>query len=215
MALLLILLGLAGVCVWSATLLETRWVEISTRWRLEGPPAIVAGLPWFDRAPADSAVVASLDRGAFVARLSIPRLGVEAVVLEGVDPGVLRKAVGHFPASALPGEPGNAAFAGHRDTFFRALEEIRPGDQISISPADGEHLYEVTETLVVEPTAVEVLVDRGLPEATLVTCYPFRFVGPAPQRFIVRARLVSADDATGEAHRTPRPSTPRPERRLG
>jgi sortase A len=125
-----------------------------------------------------------------LAELSIPRLGMEAVVAEGDGDGVLQHAVGHLPESARPGEDGNVAIAGHRDTFFRDLKEVRAGDRIELANADGVDTYRVEWTAVVEPWQVSVVDDAGYPALTLVTCYPFHYVGHAPHRYIVRARRI-------------------------
>ena len=124
---------------------------------------------------------------SLVGRIEIPRLGLSAIVREGVDDSTLRRAVGHVPQSALPGEAGNAALAAHRDTFFRPLKDIRKGDRITVTTPEGVHEYRVAETRVVMPDDVSVLAPTMNPTLTLVTCYPFNFVGSAPKRFIVRA----------------------------
>ena len=127
--------------------------------------------------------------GSAIGRIAIPRLGVSAVVRAGSDARTLRLAVGHIPGTALPGERGNVGLAGHRDTFFRQLRNIRPDDVITIATGDGTFSYRVERTTIVNPADVWVLdpTDDGV--MTLVTCYPFSYVGSAPQRFIVRARL--------------------------
>jgi len=107
-------------------------------------------------------------------------------VREGVTNTALRQAVGHVPSSALPGQPGNVALAGHRDTFFRPLKDIKVSDTILLTTPDGTEEYHVVSTSIVEPTDVSVL-DEKNNELTLVTCYPFYYVGPAPKRFIVQA----------------------------
>ena len=106
---------------------------------------------------------------------------------EGVDTRTLRGAVGHVPGSALPGQPGNAAFAAHRDTFFRPLAGIRRNDIIKFSTADAEFEYVVRELKVVKPTELTVLDPTPSATLTLITCFPFDYVGPAPNRFIVKA----------------------------
>jgi sortase A len=125
---------------------------------------------------------------SLVGRIEIPRLGMSAIVREGVDDSTLRRAVGHVPQTALPGESGNAALAAHRDTFFRPLKDVRKGDRITVKTLDGVHEYRVTETRVVTPDDVSVLAPTMNRTLTLVTCYPFNFVGTAPKRFIVRAQ---------------------------
>ena len=125
--------------------------------------------------------------GSVVARIAVPRLGMSTMAREGADAVTLSKAVGHVPDTALPGEPGNAAFAGHRDTFFRPLKGIRKGDEIVVTTAAGQYVYAVDETRVVKPSDVWVLEPTGTATLTLVTCYPFNYIGAAPDRFIVRA----------------------------
>jgi sortase A len=115
---------------------------------------------------------------------------VNAIVRAGSDARTLRLAVGHIPGTAMPGEPGNTGLAAHRDTFFRRLGDIRAGDEVRVVTPDGTFRYEVADTQVVQPSDVWVLDPTEHPVLTLVTCYPFRFVGSAPQRFIVRANLA-------------------------
>jgi sortase A len=131
-----------------------------------------------------------------IGRLEIARLGMSAMLIEGDDAKTLRRAVGHIPGTALPGQPGNVALTGHRDTFFRALRNIRENDIIVVTTLEGEYRYRVVSSRVVRPDNIAVL-NAGEGEIlTLVTCYPFYFVGAAPDRFIVRAeRLVASRDA--------------------
>jgi sortase A len=128
--------------------------------------------------------------GALVGRLSIPRLHLSAMVREGVDRETLLLAVGHIPATALPGQPGNVGVAGHRDTFFRRLKDLRTGDEIRFSTLSGDFKYVVESLTVVEPDDVAVLAPSPQNVLTLVTCYPFYYVGNAPKRFVVRARQI-------------------------
>ena len=131
-------------------------------------------------------------RGAAIGKIEIPRLGVSAVVRHGSDARTLRLAVGHIPGTALPGESGNVGMAAHRDTFFRRLREIRADDEIVLTTPEGTFRYRVEGTKVVEPEDVWVLDPTERPALTLVTCYPFTYIGSAPQRFIVRAPLQSS-----------------------
>jgi len=131
---------------------------------------------------------------AVIGVLRIPVIELEVPVGQGTDETVLRRGAGLIVGSATPGSPGNVAIAAHRDTFFRGLKDITVGDLVELDTLDRLQTYRVTELLVVEPTDVHVLADTGEPVLTLVTCYPFYFVGHAPQRFIVRA--VAADVAT-------------------
>jgi sortase A len=125
--------------------------------------------------------------GAVIAELGVPRLGLSTMVVEGVGDGDLKLAVGHIPGTALPGKQGNIGIAGHRDTFFRPLRFIRKDDMIALTTLRGTSHYRVVSTKIVGPDEVRVLYPTGRDVLTLVTCYPFDFVGPAPRRFIVRA----------------------------
>jgi sortase A len=129
--------------------------------------------------------------GGLIGWIEIPRLGLSAIVVEGTDRYTLRRGVGHIPGTALPGQPGNAAITGHRDTFFRPLRNIRQSDIITLTTLLGEYRYRVVSTTIVSPRDVAVLDPSGNEILTLVTCYPFYFVGPAPNRFIVRAERVA------------------------
>ena len=133
--------------------------------------------------------------GSLIGRIEIPRLGVSAVVRAGSDAKTLRLAVGHIPGTALPGDGGNVGLAAHRDTFFRRLRDVRTGDDVRVTTTDGTYTYRVERTDIVNPTDVWVLDPTERPVLTLVTCYPFTYVGSAPQRFIVRAALSPADRA--------------------
>jgi sortase A len=129
-----------------------------------------------------------LAKGEVVGEIQVPRLGLKAIVIQGDSPTNLRRAVGHISKSALPGEWGNVAVAGHRDTFFRPLRDIRPGDKITFNtPAHG-FAYVVESIEIVAPNDIHVLEPSTGHDLTFVTCYPFHFLGPAPKRFIVRAR---------------------------
>lgn len=128
--------------------------------------------------------------GGLIGRIEIPRLGLSAIVMEGTGRATLRRAAGHIPGTALPGQPGNVGISGHRDTFFRPLRNIRQNDTVTLTTLAGEYRYRVVGTMIVGPNDVAVL-DPGRNETlTLVTCYPFYFVGAAPSRFIVRADKV-------------------------
>jgi len=132
-------------------------------------------------------------QGDVIGQIEVPRLGLSAVVVQGDSDDVLRKAVGHVPETALPGEAGNIALAGHRDTIFRPLRDVKVGDTISLKTTAGDRSYRVTSTEVVPPTDVGVLESRGENELTLITCFPFHYVGHAPNRFIVHARETGTD----------------------
>ncbi|MGA8144570.1 MAG: class D sortase [Candidatus Acidiferrales bacterium] len=141
-----------------------------------------------DTRPAQEGRVVT--QGDVIGEMQIPRLELKAIVVQGESSRILRHAVGHIPETALPGQPGNVAIAGHRDSFFRPLRNIQPGDAISIQTSDGGFQYQVESTEVVLPSDVHVLEPSGENTLTLVTCFPFYYVGAAPKRFIVRARQV-------------------------
>ncbi len=123
-----------------------------------------------------------------IGRIEIPRIGLDAVILDGDGSAPLMVGVGHITGSAYPGQPGNVVLAGHRDTFFRALKDAAPGDEITITtPADVYH-YTIESTEIVSPDRVDVMARTTQPRLTLITCYPFYYVGAAPRRFVVSAR---------------------------
>jgi sortase A len=136
-----------------------------------------------------------LRNGALIGRLAIPRLKMRSIVREGAGQDTLEVALGHIPGTALPGQPGNAGIAGHRDTLFRGLRKIEKNDVIEFQTPSGRYSYQVESTDIVKPDDVAVLHAGAHPEMTLVTCYPFYYVGSAPNRFIVKARLVDTPAA--------------------
>ena len=131
-------------------------------------------------------------QGEVIGEIEIPRLKLQAIVVQGDSAGSLRRAVGHISISPLPGEWGNVALAGHRDTVFRPLRNIRVGDEIDFTMAQQSFRYVVDSIQIVAPKDIEVLEPTAGRDLTLVTCFPFYFVGPAPKRFIVRAREVDS-----------------------
>lgn len=137
---------------------------------------------------------APLARGSVIGRVDVPRLKLSAVIAEGDDDSTLGKAVGHLPDTPLPWQDtGNAAFAAHRDGLFRPLRDIRVNDEVNVLTLRGEFSYRVRKTQVVNPEDVWVLAPTKTPSLTLITCYPFSFVGRAPQRFIVQAERIDPD----------------------
>jgi sortase A len=133
-----------------------------------------------------------LNLGEVIGEIQIPRLGVKAVIVQGDAPEFLDRAVGHIPQTALPGEWGNVALAGHRDRLFRPLRQIHQGDTIVLETVRGSFIYEVESTFVVPSTEVRVLRSSSPNELTLITCFPFDYIGHAPKRFIVRGREVGS-----------------------
>jgi sortase A len=123
-------------------------------------------------------------------RIEIPRLGISALIVEGTSSMALNRAVGHIEGTSWPGMPGNIGLSAHRDSFFRPLRNIKKGDEISLTDPQTNFRYRVVSTRVVSPSDVAVLEPDGREILTLVTCYPFYFIGPAPKRFIVRAERI-------------------------
>ena len=149
-----------------------------------------------ERPPAARAVVADVPNppkaGELIGRVDIPRLKLSAAIAEGDDDRTLGKAVGHLPDTPFPWQRrGNVALAAHRDGLFRALEKIRIGDDVRVVTERGEFRYQVKKTHIVDPDDVWVIAPTDTPMITLITCYPFSFVGNAPHRFIVQAELLS------------------------
>jgi sortase A len=181
-------LGLAGY-VWVDAHLYQRYEE----WKFDRGATIVPPQPEQATPPEVPSPKPVDPDPSTIGRIEIPRLRLRAIVREGVDDGTLRRAVGHVPGTARPGEDGNVAFAAHRDTFFRALRDIRRDDRIVMETYDSRYEYIVDSLQIVSPTDVSVLKPTKDPELTLITCYPFYYIGHAPRRFIVRARQVSVE----------------------
>ena len=134
--------------------------------------------------------------GTVIGRLEVPRLHLSAMVREGTSARILSVALGHIPGTAFPGQNGNSGVAGHRDTLFRGLGAIRRNDIIQFRTMDGDYSYQVESTQIVRPQDVGVLRPGEHPEMTLVTCYPFYYIGSAPERFVVKARLMEHTEQT-------------------
>src|SRR5712691_743757 len=134
--------------------------------------------------------------GALLARLTAPSVHLEANVLEGSDDGTLSRGAGHIEDTPFPGQPGTLCIAGHRDTVFQPLRNIKVGDPLELATAEHTYRYRISKTLIVGPDDVYVLDATDQPTLTLVTCYPFEFVGHAPRRFIVQATLIQDETKT-------------------
>jgi sortase A len=144
--------------------------------------------------------------GSWVARLDAPSVHLSATVLEGSDDGTLARGAGHIEDTAFPGQPGNVGIAGHRDTTFRAVRNLHVGDPLELTTSDRIYRYVITKAFVVEPEDVYVLDPSDRPMLTLVTCYPFTYIGHAPHRYILQAVLVDQEarripDAPEQAER--------------
>jgi sortase A len=144
-----------------------------------------------ERPATPDVAIPAIGPDGLIGRMEVQRLGVSVVVMEGTKNKTLRRAVGHIVGTGLPGQPGNVGIAGHRDTFFRPLRNIQPDDIITLTTLRGVYRYRVVFTKVVNPDNVAMLNPDEEEILTLVTCYPFYYVGSAPERFIVRARRVS------------------------
>jgi len=140
-----------------------------------------------DATPRLPAIAAS----GLIGRIEIQRLGLSVIVVEGISAKIMRRAAGHIPGTPLPGQRGNVGISAHRDTFFRPLRNIKQNDIIELTTLLGEYRYRVVSTRIVGPNDVAVLEGSGNEVLTLVTCYPFYFVGAAPDRFIVRAERIT------------------------
>lgn len=127
-------------------------------------------------------------------RVVIPKINLDAIVVEGVSYKDLSKGPGHIKDTAMPGEPGNAVISGHRDTFFRHIYELSKGDEIQIRRDGKVFRYEVTGKEIVMPDDVGVLKQTADPQLTLITCYPTYYIGPAPKRLVVFSKLVGSEN---------------------
>jgi sortase A len=178
----LLLLGIV-LLGWSASVwIRSSWYRHRQEAMLHEPAA---------QTPLAAPIAAPFDRHAFAGLLEIPRIGLSEAFAEGDDTSTLDKAIGHLADTPLPWENGNSAFAGHRDQHFRPLKKIRPGDEIRLVTPRGTLTYVVTQTYIVNPDEVWVLAPTRGRELTLITCYPFSFIGHAPQRFVVKAEPAS------------------------
>ncbi len=182
--------GFLALLFCAANLLAMRFYQAAQERALEGVlrnrPVAARPTRDFERPKTAPAPLGTLDPG-FVARLEIPRLGLSAIVREGAGPRTLRLAVGHVPGTALPGEAGNICLAAHRDGFFRGLGALRAGDAVRLTTRTGRYDYRVGAARVVGPNDTAVLSPTRRPTLTLVTCYPFAWIGPAPRRYVVTA----------------------------
>src|SRR5579859_5641498 len=189
---LMLVAGLAAVDYYIWSMVQTNFFQIRSERAFDSQRA--SGNESGSPAPAEGRKTRrhAVKKGDIVGRLVIPRLNVRVMVREGDDEGTLHLAAGHIPSTALPGDQGNVGFAAHRDTFFRPLRNIKAKDRILVSTLDGDYEYQVNSTEIVSPTDVGVLKASSTHELTLVTCYPFYYVGSAPKRFIVHAVQISA-----------------------
>jgi sortase A len=181
-----ILAGALAVGYSGYLFLEKLWFQAMASHTLEVQMALSSTAKASRTAPLNQLLL--LRHGDIFGRIEIPRIHVSVIVLEGSDSHMLRIGAGHIPGSGLPGMIGNVAIAAHRDTFFRPLRDIRTNDLITLTTLDGVFRYRVHGTEIVDPADVQVLHRTEDAELTLVTCYPFYYLGSAPKRFIVHAR---------------------------
>ena len=168
----------------------TGYVWCASAWRRHTTQQALAT----SRAGTDIQLADTFDRRQFAGMLEIPRIGLSEAFAEGDDDGTLRTAIGHLPDTPLPWQKGNIAFAGHRDQHFRPLRNIRIGDEIRLATPRGAFTYAVRGTFIVAPEDLWVLAPTNGRELTLITCYPFDFIGHAPQRFVVKAATSGTTD---------------------
>jgi sortase A len=137
--------------------------------------------------------------GEWIAQMNAPSVHLTATVLEGSDDRTLERAAGHIEDTPFPGDPGNVGIAGHRDTTFRAVRNLKIGDPLTLTTADRVFSYKISSLKIVNPEDVYVLDPTDHPVITLVTCYPFSFIGHAPKRYVIRADLLKEEDRTAES----------------
>jgi sortase A len=225
---LFLLLGLAGIGFYGYTIAEQSIYQSYANWAFDEQ---IAGntVTFFDylrqlagmsqtlprEQPAVPSKIAPEEHrpapGELLGKVMIARLNMSAVVLEGVDDATLRRSAGHVPSTALPGDVGNFSIAAHRDTLFRPLKDIRVGDEVQFDTPQKNLVFRVVSTRIVKPTDVSVLAPQGDSRLlTMITCYPFYYLGSAPKRFIVTAQLEPETGAVAAPHvpAAPEPAAP-------
>ena len=180
--------GVAALAYVAATAVYATLYQGYQSWRFKAELAVSRDIsrPILE-APTD------LHEGALLGRIDIDRIGLSVMVLQGIEERTLIAGAGHVPGTSVPGSEGNVVIAAHRDTFFRKLERILPGDRIHVATFRGNYDYIVGSVETVDPTDTQVMESRDYRELTLITCFPFYFVGAAPRRFIVHARPSNSE----------------------
>lgn len=199
----LFVVGILALGSYAYAWLDARWTQYQENRHLEEalaaqphvPASETDALSSFQEAAPEPAP--KLEEGELIGRIEIPTAGVSAMVLEGIGHKTLRRGVGHIPGTPLPRWEGNVGLAAHRDSFFRGLKDIRKNDIITLTTLHGRFQYRVESTEIVLPKDTHVLKDTETPSLTLVTCYPFYYVGSAPKRFIVKAERLEGEAAAG------------------
>lgn len=182
LGLLLILVGMIALTWVGFQYVSSAWFDRETRASLES----LRRAPQPESTPRPSTMAV----GQAIGTLEITRVGLSGVVVEGDSDAVLDRAIGHLPDTPLPWHDGNSALAAHRDTIFRPLKGVRLGDTLRLKTPHGDFDYRVTETLIVKPNEVWVLDPTPVSTLTLISCWPFNYIGHAPERFIVRAERI-------------------------
>jgi sortase A len=165
----------------------TAYSEAFQRYRTQQFEEAVRSHPK-DTSTARTTEAPDLHEGDVVGKLEVPRIGLSVIVLQGIEERTLALGAGHVPGTPLPAVEGNVVIAAHRDTFFRKLNVIMPGDEIRLSIRTRTYTYIVDTMEIVDPENPQIMQSRAYSELTLITCYPFYYVGSAPKRYIVRAR---------------------------
>jgi sortase A len=205
-------LGLVGYWGWSQAAIRIEQARLEESLFSSTLPAGA-----LDGAAPEAGAAAGYPRfepGTPLALIEIPRLEVRAMVVEGIDPRSLGRAAGHLPGTALPGMDGNVVVAAHRDTLFAGLRDIEIGDRVTMKTGRASYTYRVDAVDVVAPTAVQVTEPTARPVLTLITCFPFDFIGPAPMRFVISALREGVDvEPTAARLSSSEAPAPGPERR--
>jgi sortase A len=192
----LLLTGLTCLGAWTWEQLDMRWFQTTQNRRLaelQKTRSSTASTPSASSSSREKEKSAATDlphTGDLIGKIDIGRVGLSAIIAEGTDNRTLRRAVGHVPSTPLPGDDGNAVLAGHRDSFFRALRTVEEGDEIEVTTPGAKLRYEITSIEVVGAEDTDVLWPTKEKSLTLITCYPFHYIGPAPDRYVVRARQL-------------------------
>lgn len=182
-----ILLGAGLLCVALFFYFDSYWSQhvLSNEWEAKELQKTAA------TAVKDQPVSAPAPRtGDVLAKLEIPKINLEAVIIEGIDQSTLRKGPGHYPGTALPGQEGNCVIAAHRDMFFRNVGQLDIDDTIICTIGEFHYTYRIVDKRVVQPTDLSPIDPTSTSTITLITCYPFNYIGPAPKRYIITARLA-------------------------
>ena len=194
----LLLTGLTFLGAWTWEQLDTRWFQETQNRRLaelqqtrsSTPKSLTSSSSSATRAKGKPAPTVPPRTGDLIGKIDIGRVGLSAIIAEGTDNRTLRRAVGHVPSTPLPGDDGNVVLAGHRDSFFRALRTVEEGDEIELTTPGATLRYAITSIEVVGAEDTDVLWPTKEKSLTLITCYPFHYIGPAPDRYVVRARQL-------------------------